>query len=566
MAPPCKRSSSRSLLAALLLVSGLSLACGKPAAEPLPAAAPLGKKPVAPEWVTYYNPRQAWNGYTLTLHESRIPMLIDMNGRVAHSWPEARVKSRVRLLPDGSILGIGLGRQVVEYDWNGKKTWEFRTPEAIPHHDIVRLANGNTLVLILKEGESTDTLLEVNRAGQVVWTWHAKEHLGGLIPAKPDHPEDVTHTNSIQELPENPWFAAGDSRFRPGNILLSSRNINTIYVIDRQTGAVLWHHRGDLDRQHEALMNGPGLPNPGMIQVFNNRLRSFAIDRQTEVVELDPRDGAKGWQYKSPGFYSPTSGSQQALPNGNVLITSTRGRRIFEITREGELVWEWTAPYQPVRASRVAPDACPQLARLGPLKPKSVARRPEDLYTDPDTYRFARQGSRMRAVINGEKRAVLKQQKDCRDMLLPAAPRVAVGYGVDREKLRAAGREGRPPEFALLLFPARPDGTIEETNAVEILRDTVGLEDPAWRKNTLSLEPYGLKTVRMCIEIDGGADSTKREERFAYWEQPFVLSGLAAVSTEGDEGDDDDAARPGDLTPEELEVRRKHLKTLGYVG
>jgi hypothetical protein len=35
-----------------------------------------------------------------------------------------------------------------------------------------------------------------------------------------------------------------------------------------------------------------------------------------------------------------------------------------------------------------------------------------------------------------------------------------------------------------------------------------------------------------------------------------------------DDGDDvdDDGAPTGDLTPEELEVRRKHLKALGYAG
>lgn len=546
----------RQALSAALLLAACAFGCGKPSPEP--AAPAAGKKGPAPEWVTFYNPRQAWNGYTLTLHQARIPVLFDMNGRVVHSWPEARVKSRVRLLPDGSILAIGLGRQVVEYDWEGNKTWEFRTPGAIPHHDIIRLANGNTLVMLLREGESTDTLVEVNRAGQVVWTWRSIEHLGGLIPPDPPHPDDVTHSNSIQEIPDNPWYRAGDNRFRPGNILLSARNLSTILIVDRQTGQMVWSYR-DLDHQHEALMNGPDLPEPGKIQVFNNRLRSFLIDRQTEILEIDPRDGTVGWRYKSPGFYSPTSGSQQALPNGNVLVTSTRGYRIFEITRQGELVWEWQSPYQPVRAMRVAPDACPQLARLKPEPRKSVARRPEDRHVDPDTYRFARQGSRMRAVINGQKRAVLKQEKDCRELLLPAAPRISVGYGIDRDRLRAAGRESRPPEFTILLSPA---GEAAKGEGVELLRETVGVDGEPWRQKTLQLDPYALQAVRICLEIHGGApEGAKREERFAYWEQPWVTTGRGiAPTSDAGEGDGDD------LTPEEREVQRKHLKSLGYVG
>ena len=381
------------LCGVLALIAGAG--CGRKEAGPPPSVP-------ATEWVTVYRPRLAWTGYTLTLHEARIPVLLDMNGRTVHSWPEARVKSRVRLLPDGSILGLGLGRQVVEYDWEGRKTWEFRTPGAIPHHDVIRLANGNTLVVILREKEPADTLLEVDRAGRVVWAWRAIEHLGALIPAAPDHPHDLTHVNSVQELPENPWFKAGDRRFRPGHLLVSARNLNTVFVIDRATGAVVWSHRDGLAMQHEALMNGPDLPRPGMIQLFNNRPRSFATDRRSELLEIDPRDGSVVWSYRTAGFFSPTGGVLQTLPNGNRLVTSTRGNRVFELTPGGDLAWEWVSPrYEPVRAVRVAPDFCPQLARLPPQVRTPVTPPPGYRHIDAESYRFARQGSRTRAMVEG---------------------------------------------------------------------------------------------------------------------------------------------------------------------
>jgi hypothetical protein len=320
-------------------------------------------------------------------------------------------------------------------------------------------------------------------------------------------------------------------------------------------------------------MNGPGLPEPGRIQIFNNRLHSFADDRQTEVLEIDPHDGSLGgsvaWRYRSPGFFSPTSGTQQALPNGNVLITSTRGGRTFEVTRSGEIVWQWVPPYQPVRAVRVAPDACPQLTRLDIQAPRAVAAPSGYRHVDRDSYRFSRQGARMKAVVEGRERTVLKQESDCRELLLPAEARLQVGYGVDRDRLRAAGRADRPPEFAVHLRSAK--GAKGESE-VELLRDSVGLDGAAWRQRTLRLDPYGLQTVQLCIEVDGGARSTGRpgkhpgEHRFAYWEQPLIATprDLARAA----EADDDDAAAkaPADLTPEELEVRRKHLKALGYVG
>ncbi|HXU47235.1 MAG TPA: aryl-sulfate sulfotransferase, partial [Thermoanaerobaculia bacterium] len=344
---------------ALLCAAICSGACGRKEESPPPervSAARKAPRPISPRWVTTYDPVLAWNGYTLTLHDLRIPVLLDMNGRPVHAWPRARIKSRVRLLPDGSILGIGLGRSVVEYDWEGRKTWEFRTENAFPHHDVIRLRNGNTLVLVLRAKEGADTLLEVDRKGKIVWTWKATEHLGGLAPPPGAHKNDATHVNSIQELPENPWFAAGDNRFRPGNILASARNLNAVFLVDRATGAIVWSYRKDLDRQHEAEMNGPDLAAPGMIQIFDNRQRSFLAERRSEIVEIDPRDGSIDWRYKAPGFFTPTGGLQQALPNGNLLITSTRGGRVFEITRAGALAWEWVPPYEPVRAVRVARD------------------------------------------------------------------------------------------------------------------------------------------------------------------------------------------------------------------
>jgi hypothetical protein len=558
--PHGARSAPWFSILACVLVVALGPGCRQrrpaPAAAPPADAAESASEGPAAEWVTIFDPRLASPGYMLTLHDLRVPVLLDLNGRPVHTWPAARLKSRVRLLPDGSLLGIGLGRQIVEYDWEGRETWVFRTPGAIPHHDVLRLANGHTLVLLLREGEGTDTLLEVDRAGKVVWTWRAAEHRHDLLPERPAHADDVTHINSLEELPDNPWFAAGDRRFRPGNLLLSARNLNTVFILDRQSGQVVWTYGAELDRQHEARMTGPGLPQSGRITVFNNRLGSFWGEHQTELLELDPTSGKVLWRFKAPGFFSPTSGAQQVLPNGNLLVTSTRGGRVFEITREGRLAWEWAPPYEPVRSVRVAADACPQLARLAPPALHAVVPPADHRHVDPDAYRFARQGSRMDVVVSGEPRTVLKEETDCRTLTLPAAAKMQIGYGVDHDRLRTAGRAARPPRFAVRLHP---EGAPTE---VVLLADTVGLDGPAWRQRTLPLDAYGRKVVELCVEIDGGAPKPAKRDRFAYWEQPFIDTADHAARR----GDGDDDATPKDLTAEELEVRRQHLKSLGYIN
>ena len=65
------------------------------------------------EWISIYDPQRAWNGYTLGFYRHRTPILFDMNGRIVHSWPEVNLRSRLRLLTDGSLLGISTGIQLM---------------------------------------------------------------------------------------------------------------------------------------------------------------------------------------------------------------------------------------------------------------------------------------------------------------------------------------------------------------------------------------------------------------------------------------------------------------------
>ena len=70
----------------------------------------------------------------------------------------------------------------------------------------------------------------------------------------------------------------------------------------------------------------------------------------------------------------------------------------------------------------------------------------------------------------------------------------------------------------------------------------------------------------MTATVLGGAS---RRERFAFWEQPHIVTGRALDGRIAlDDGDDDSPQGPDPhgLTPEELEVRRQHLEALGYVG
>jgi hypothetical protein len=81
----------------------------------------------------------------------------------------------------------------------------------------------------------------------------------------------------------------------------------------------------------------------GHIIVFDNGVRR----KYSRVVEVDPLSKAIVWQYISEppeDFYSGTKGSAQRLPNGNTLICESNKGHVFEVTRGGEIVWEWINP------------------------------------------------------------------------------------------------------------------------------------------------------------------------------------------------------------------------------
>ena len=535
------------------LVPVLLLACSTRSG---PAADSQAETPDSTSWITVFNPAETWGGYTLAFYAHRIPILLDMNGHIVHRWPEARVKSRLRLNEDGSLLGIALGRGIVEYDWGGDKVWEFESALGFAHHDVIRLANGNTVTLIRPDEGQFDIVLEVNRTGAVVWQWDSATGLEAFVPPENWSKVDVTHFNSIQALPSNHWFDEGDTRFRPGNYLISAREMNLVFIVDKPTQEVVWAFETGLDKQHEPLMIGPGSPQAGNILLFNNRYRSFYEDRQSSIMEVNPVSSQIVWQYRDASFYSPTSGVQQPLPNGNVLITSSRGGRTFEITRGGHLVWEWAPPFDTTRSQRYGYTHSPQLAALGEPIEAPVASADHRRHIDTDVYRFARRGLRRDVLLNGKKTSVLKYNNDCRTMVVPAGAHLEVSYGLNRQQLAKRGRSDYSARFSLGVRPA------DSAELIELFEDTLNLAGEVWRKRALDLGPFALRRVALCLATEevGAAEGTATEET-AHWEQPIIQ----AARPDGLSLSDDELQLDA-LTAEELDARKKHLEALGYIN
>jgi len=194
-----------------------------------------------------------------------------------------------------------------------------------------------------------DVVREITPDSTEVWTWRAHEHLDPGLEVI--HPQDGRHhwpmANAVSELSD-------------GSLALSFRNVSTVVIIDRTTGAVTWRLGHDvLAQQHYPYE----LPNGNLLIFDNGAYRRQSWLTYSRVIEVSRQTKEIVWEYvdKPPqNFFSSYISSAQRLPNGNTLIAEGAFGRIFEVTMAGETVWEyvvphfasWQAPGEPVSVTR----------------------------------------------------------------------------------------------------------------------------------------------------------------------------------------------------------------------
>jgi len=371
-----------------------------------------------PNGLNIYNADKCWKGYTLVPYEDGMILIIDMKGNVVHHWNVGT--ERARLLDNGNIV-VMQGSSIVEYNWDGNRVWDFDVPGSpfpetgypspgFIHHDLQRLSNGNTIFIIHEEVPKEfkelikdpvrktsqiigDCFMEVNPHKEIVWLWHAHEGLNlnkdTGIKIGDNGRFDWTHCNTVFVLPENHWYDEGHEEFKPGNVLICSRHLDEIYIIDRDTKKIVWSYRGEylvgLSRSHEPTMIEKGLPGAGNILIFDNGMDRYLhqgkgkepVQESTVILEIDPVSKQIVWLYQNKEFYSSIQGTEQRLDNGNTFICESTQGRIFEVTNKGEIVWQYVMPPFPgsdeehglgTRPHRYPYDYCPQLEKLSSVE------------------------------------------------------------------------------------------------------------------------------------------------------------------------------------------------------
>ena len=86
----------------------------------------------------------------------------------------------------------------------------------------------------------------------------------------------------------------------------------------------------------------------GNIILFANGSATYEGQPHSRIIEIDPATREQVWTYKSnPGsqFYSHHISGQERLASGNTLICEGLWGRVFEVTPDGEIVWEFISPH-----------------------------------------------------------------------------------------------------------------------------------------------------------------------------------------------------------------------------
>lgn len=358
----------------------------------------------------YWDASQTYAGYTLFGTRGK-SYLIDFEGHVVHTW---NIGTNPRFTEAGTLLDAVGGNPSdqniwKELDWSGNTVWQYTETRSNyhGHHDFTKIYNtklGDSTFLYIANkdltaqqclnagcdpsnnytGAQMDAIVEVDRAGNVIWEWWFFDHVvQDIDPTKPTYgviastpgkidlnirgnpvKSDWMHCNSLDYnqdldlvvvnsvhgefyvidhgntfLPNNAAgsialaaTSAGDFLYRFGDPAKYDKG-DPPSVLDNWEKATAGHKQ--LGGSHDIQWIRPGLPGAGNFLVFNNSQNLFELSAQSSIVEINPYRNAAG--VTTANFVNPPDAGYNVVnsPDPNLM------KEKRNISRQ--VVWRYTS-------------------------------------------------------------------------------------------------------------------------------------------------------------------------------------------------------------------------------
>jgi hypothetical protein len=274
---------------------------------------------------------------------------------------------------DNTGVGSGVGYIA---DRNYRIIATVRGSEPLDLHEFRLTPQGTALVILYREktadltsvgGPADGRLMENGleeidvATGAIVHEWWSLDHVPITDTDMPVDQGylDYFHMNSV-------------TLDTDGNYLVSARHTNTVYKVDRRTGAIIWRLGGRKSDfqvgagatfawQHDVEVDGRNT-----YRIFDNEASRMEPDKESRVlwVKVDPRTRAATMvrELRHPDVMSTgVEGGSQHLADGNTVVSWGSASRVSEFTADGSLVFDATLPlgHSTYRAYRFVWDGRP---------------------------------------------------------------------------------------------------------------------------------------------------------------------------------------------------------------
>ena len=302
--------------------------------------------------------------------------LVSESGELMHEWPinffevapetmEHQFHALIHgthIFPNGDIVANLDGRSMIRFDKCGQIVWR---DSSTAHHSLDLDDDGTlwapasgifrTDPRFLALPARFDRVVRVDaETGELLLTLDLfdimlRSDLINIAPHVRETLDDVTHLNDVEVLDAE--MAEAFPMFEAGDLLMSMRNMHTIWVVDGTSHKIKWWFAGPLRGQHD-----PDFEPDGTISVFDNRGRissAESIDAPeaavgSRILSIDPATKSYDVLFQTndaASFATNFRGKHELLANGNILIAETDRGRAIEVTPAGEIIWSYVNGY-----------------------------------------------------------------------------------------------------------------------------------------------------------------------------------------------------------------------------